>query len=668
MHFAFPLNILLLKLNNTISGLFYVAVSRVKNEYALFIRNFDCKQIVCNKEYSKEMEDLQTNRKYEYVNTYLKDKIFIDDKSEVKLGYLNINGLKNKVEDIDEDKNLLNLDCLVLSETKLGKETELNFQNWNVERFDLDDTNSKTPHMGLAFLTNKNLKFKFESSKASSIIKLSGGKQFQYISVRIPTHNLAGIFFYINKKPLKKDVENIVKQLKDNGVQFLIGDLNLDFNLQEDRQKLELMCTGLNVESILYQNTRFSSQLDHILVSNKLKLQAFASSFANLYTDHSSVTVRICKNGNFTSEFVEDQVRKQGLNYLIQKDANQGKETRNKEETTEKNLSDDVLMKGNNFLLHESELYRLNPPHFLSDDIINAYLALVSEKYSNIFIFDTCFHTTLEENGFNSSRSYVKHNPFKTNKWMIPVNFQNCHWILLHANIENILLGKVVLDIYDSAVNMDCEYDIEVEEIRKFIIFMHEKYLQSKISKLNIVLRNVSNTLPQQQNRYDCGAFLLGYALCLSGMKEIQFTQVNIDQFRPNMKHAFRRKKLDSNCALFSPISEDNPTTPEKGHRKRPKVDSFKQDKKQKKEAYDKDGDNDMDGQPEKRTDIMPAKFSNDGTLCWLNSLIQLLSLIYTQKKGSFFLKMILDFKMSSKLQDASFFREMFSKYDRTLR
>ena len=87
MHFEFPLNILLLKLNKTISGLFYVAVSRVKNEYALFIRNFDCKQIVCNEEYSKEMEDLQTNRKYEYVNTYLKDKIFIDDKSEVKLGY-----------------------------------------------------------------------------------------------------------------------------------------------------------------------------------------------------------------------------------------------------------------------------------------------------------------------------------------------------------------------------------------------------------------------------------------------------------------------------------------------------------------------------------------------------------------------------------------------------
>ena len=603
------------------------------------------------------------------MNTYLKDKIFIDDKSEVKLGYLNINGLKNKVEDIDEDKNLLNLDCLVLSETKLGKDTELNFQNWNIERFDLDDKNSKTPHMGLAFLTNKNMKFKIESSKVSSVIKLSGGKQFQYISVRIPKHNLAGIFFYINKKPLKKDIEKIVKHLKEREIEFLIGDLNLDFNLQEDRQKLELMCTGLDVESILYQNTRFLSHLDHILVSNKLKLQAFASSFANLYTDHSSVTVRICQNGNFTSEFVEDQVRKQGLNYLIQKDANQGKETKRNEETTAKNLSDDVLMKGNNFILHESELYRLKPPHFLSDEIINAYLTLVSEKFSDIFIFDTFFHTSLEENGFNSSRSYVKRNPFTANKWLIPVNFQNCHWILLHANIENILLGKVLLDIYDSAINMDFEYDIEVEEIRKYIIFMHEKYVQSKLSKLNIVLRNVSNTLPQQQTRYDCGAFLLGYALCLSGMKEIQFTQASIDQFRPNMKHEFRRKKLDSKCSLFSPISEDNATIHEKGYKKRPKVDSFKQDKKQKKEADDKGGERDTDSQSsEERKDILPAKFSNDGTLCWLNSLIQLLSLIYTQKKGSFFLKMIFDFKKSSTVQDASFFREMFTKYDRTLR
>jgi hypothetical protein len=68
------------------------------------------------------------------LNTYLEDKIFTDEAEEVKLGYLNINGLKYKVEDIDADKNLLNLDCLILAETKLSPEMEVNLENWNISR------------------------------------------------------------------------------------------------------------------------------------------------------------------------------------------------------------------------------------------------------------------------------------------------------------------------------------------------------------------------------------------------------------------------------------------------------------------------------------------------------------------------------------------------------
>ncbi len=63
------------------------------------------------------------------MNTYLEDKIFMDESEEVKLGYLNINGLKHKVEDIDADKNLLNLDCLILAETKLTPEMEVVLKN-----------------------------------------------------------------------------------------------------------------------------------------------------------------------------------------------------------------------------------------------------------------------------------------------------------------------------------------------------------------------------------------------------------------------------------------------------------------------------------------------------------------------------------------------------------
>ena len=142
------------------------------------------------------MEDLRTNRKYEYLNTYLQDKIFMDEAEEVKLGYLNINALKNKVEDIDEDKNLLYLDYLILSETKLAKDMKINFKNWNVSRFDFEDKSAKLPHMGMAFLSNKKSTQNIEPSKACSI-NMSGKTKFQYVPVNLTNYELKGIFFWI---------------------------------------------------------------------------------------------------------------------------------------------------------------------------------------------------------------------------------------------------------------------------------------------------------------------------------------------------------------------------------------------------------------------------------------------------------------------------------------
>ena len=481
------------------------------------------------------MKDLSTKRKYEYLNTYLEDKIFTDESEEVKLGYLNINGLKNKVEDIDADKNLLNLDCLILAETKLSPEMEVNLENWNISRFDFEDTNSKSPHLGMAFLSKKNPKHGLSVKNCSSI-NLSGKTKFQYLAVNIAKYDLNGIFFYINKKPQKKDIATIVKHFKKTQLDFFIGDLNLNNINEEDQRRIADLNEGLGIHSILYQNTRLKAHLDYVMIANALKLQAFATSFANLYTDHSAVTLRICKEGKFTKEFVEEQIKKQGLNYLIQKDPVIKERERAEEENQPQ---DELLMKGTNFVLYESELERLKPPQFLSDEIINAYMQLVSEKYRDVFFFDTFFHQSLEENGFNSKRSYAKINPFTSRKWIMPINFQNCHWILLHLNLENIHKGQILMDLHDSATKMNYVYDIQTDEIRKYIKFMFEKYEQSKLSKFNLVLRNVSSTLPQQQNGFDCGVFVLGYSICLAAQKNIEFSQLNINMLRPNMKHEF---------------------------------------------------------------------------------------------------------------------------------
>ena len=103
-------------------------------------------------------------RSYEYKKVYLDQKIFKVDQNEIKTGYLNINGLQDGKHDeyLNEDKNLNDLDFLVLSETKLVNEYEdktirSKLYNWTmIARYDSED---KRKHMGLLILKSKSSKF-----------------------------------------------------------------------------------------------------------------------------------------------------------------------------------------------------------------------------------------------------------------------------------------------------------------------------------------------------------------------------------------------------------------------------------------------------------------------------------------------------------------------------
>ena len=73
---------------------------------------------------------------YEFKKIYLDQKVFVVDESEVKVGYLNINCLK-EVYNFNADKNLSHLDFIVLVETKLGKdfgdvEVENSLNKWKI--------------------------------------------------------------------------------------------------------------------------------------------------------------------------------------------------------------------------------------------------------------------------------------------------------------------------------------------------------------------------------------------------------------------------------------------------------------------------------------------------------------------------------------------------------
>ena len=88
------------------------------------------------------------------------DKVFVIDDLEIEIGYLNINGLleADHADYLNNDKNLLNLDLLVLAETKLMQDTKNEDLQALLSNFDLYqrfDANDGEKHMGLLMISPK---------------------------------------------------------------------------------------------------------------------------------------------------------------------------------------------------------------------------------------------------------------------------------------------------------------------------------------------------------------------------------------------------------------------------------------------------------------------------------------------------------------------------------
>jgi hypothetical protein len=125
-------------------GSFYVALTRVREGSKVFLRSFDKSYIQVNKKIEEKVDAMIKYRSYIFKKIYLDQKIFAVDKSEIKVGYLNINGLEdgNHSQYFNADKNLNHLDIIVLAETKLGekstnKSLEICLNNWKLKsRYD----------------------------------------------------------------------------------------------------------------------------------------------------------------------------------------------------------------------------------------------------------------------------------------------------------------------------------------------------------------------------------------------------------------------------------------------------------------------------------------------------------------------------------------------------
>ena len=251
---------------------------------------------------------------HQFKQVYLDQELFINPGEEMKVGYININGLYN-VEShtmINNDFNLLNLDILVIADTRLSHcesdlQLENNLSNWRVVL--REDSNDNKKHMGMLLLVSRKSKIKveqFEMNSKQGFKTYRGDVKMVYVQVvRVQVKNMKIGFVYIRETPNLDELEVLIEAFRHSDC--IMGDLNLDPARDEDRKKLHKLCGPKRIMILKEHTTTRSNQLDHIIMHSHLSSKVFATSFINHTSDHRTITFRIPLSGNnFSEHFKRD--------------------------------------------------------------------------------------------------------------------------------------------------------------------------------------------------------------------------------------------------------------------------------------------------------------------------------------------------------------------------
>lgn len=295
-------------------GSFYTALSRVKNGSSFFLKEFDVKYLKANPDVEKKMTSMKISKPYIFKKVYNDTEIFNDPVKEIKIGYINVNGLlhSQSVNAINHDKNLLRLDYLLVADTRLNEKTKtddlnLSLTKWKIiKRF---DSNDQMSHMGLLLLQSELSQHKENTINISEkkCSKQEQGRKInimQIMTFSILKFHVSCAFVYVRQTPSEEETRKLACFLEHTDL--VMGDLNLDPYRAADAKKLETLCEKRKKVLNEITTIRFN-QLDHILLDCELFPKYFATSFRNHTTDHHTIVVRIpAYDNNFSETFLKD--------------------------------------------------------------------------------------------------------------------------------------------------------------------------------------------------------------------------------------------------------------------------------------------------------------------------------------------------------------------------
>jgi len=459
---------------------------------------------------------------------------------------------------LNNDKNLLALDFLTISDSRLSAETSNEYlsqclSNWKIRgRFDSKDD---MRHMGMLILKSKESTIgKVLTNLEERRYKKNGILQIQIVHISIPSFQLECAAVYARETPTQEETRMLKKHLCQ--VDLIIGDLNLEPSREKDFRKLQELSENKSMILKEITTSRFD-QLDHVLL-NCSKFEHYScTSFMNFTTDHHAIVVRIPQSGN---KFNQKHLQKLSCN----PDKRTFRPKSTPSEWEPKTVTKDIFIKKEAGVSSKEQIKSRNnlsninlsclySPNWLNDEVINEYLKLVNKLNERIFIYETQFHEAFSSDGFSRVENYYRRKqPLSFSAILIPVHNIN-HWFLIKFS-ENELVSYDPYNYPGASSrekqeklkqNFDFQMNILNNLREDYFKPLHHKYEKScpEIS-LKVLL---PPEIPAQNNGYDCGVFLLAFAKCILTKQEFDFCGEDMLEFRNIIREEMESQNVSFN-------------------------------------------------------------------------------------------------------------------------
>ena len=278
-------------------ALFSVPFSRAKSLDGVFLSSFKKSYVHCDPLVIEEYKRLETSSQYIFENVYLYENYFFNTYTglpstlELKISYLNINGLlhSNHIECLRKDHNLMSSDVLCISETKLRTGVDLD-EDITLNEFDIV---KRLDHpIGMVI-------FKRKSIDEFPVV-IENNCSYQIMVCDLPCGMICFVYFHPHISSTSRNVLFDIFSYLSSMQNFIsiIGDLNMRSDRPIGLKLIEIL-ERLNLCSAFKAVTHDQGgQLDYVLMKIGINYKYVAGTFKNFYSDHKAVFLRIALDEN----------------------------------------------------------------------------------------------------------------------------------------------------------------------------------------------------------------------------------------------------------------------------------------------------------------------------------------------------------------------------------